>query len=92
MNQSFNKALYLLDQGDYERGEEELKKAIQSNTDPYEIAGIKACYAELLYEENRYKEAMVYIEKVLNLEEEYLFSEEKDIVLELRQKILEEQA
>ena len=92
MNQSFDKALYLLDQGDYERGEEELKKAILDITDPYEIAGVKACYAELLYEENRYEEAMVYIEEVLNLEEEYLFSEEKDIVLELRQKILEEQA
>lgn len=84
--------MYLLDKGDYKRGEEELKRAIQSVTDPYEIAGIKACYAELLYEEKRYKEAMVYIEEVLNVEDEYLFSEEKDIVMEIRQKIMEEQA
>lgn len=90
MNQSFNKALYLLDLGDYERGEVELKKAIQSNTDPYEIAGIKACYAQLLYEEKRYEESKIYIEEVLNIEDRYLFSEEKDMMLELRKKIMEE--
>lgn len=90
MNLSFQKALFLLDQGDYERGEELLQKAIQTVTDPYEVAGIKVCYAQLLYEEERYEEAMIYVEEVLNIEEKYLFSEEKDHALELRKKMLGE--
>lgn len=91
MNQAFNKALFLLDKGDYERAEEELKKAIQTVNDLYEVAGIKVCYAEFLYETERYEEAMKYVEEILNMDDEYLFSEERDIAEEIKQKILEGQ-
>lgn len=93
MNQLFNKALYLLDSGEYEKGEEELKKAIQTSADDlYELVEIKACYAELLYQTNRYDEAMVLIEEVLDSGDEYSFCEEKDMVKEIKQQmILEEQ-
>lgn len=91
MNQSFNKALYLLDKGEYEKGEGMIKKAIlESVDDLYDLVEIKTCYADLLYNMNRLDESLLLIEEVLATGDEYSFCDEKEMAEELKHMILEE--
>lgn len=83
MNMKFNKALYMLDMGKYDKGEELLKEAIQEIENPYELVQVKTCYAELLYEEDRQEEALSLVEELL-CEDEYLSSEDRERLLEMR--------
>lgn len=71
MNAKFNKALYLLDKGDYEKGELYLREAIDTCDNAFELIQIKCCYAELLMELERYSEAYECAEYILSNTEEY---------------------
>lgn len=50
MNQKFNKALYLLDKGKYDKAIELLKTAFDEVDNIYEKLEIKACTMEVYYE------------------------------------------
>ena len=71
MNSKFNKALYLLDNGDYEKGELCLREAISECKEPFESIQIRCCFAELLMELERYGEARECAEYILSNTEEY---------------------
>ena len=87
MNQKFNKALYLLDMGKYEEGEENLRMAIKECENPFELAQIKSCYAELLYEMERYEEAMGYVDDILESTSEYDDNDARETAIELKTSI-----
>jgi tetratricopeptide (TPR) repeat protein len=91
MNQSFNKALYLLDRGEFEKGEKMINRAIEESVDDlYDLVEIKTCYADLLYQMNRLDESLVLIDEVLATGDEYSFCYEKGLVEELKRIILKE--
>ena len=71
MNTKFNKALYLLDKGDYEKGEACLLEAIAECGSQFELMQIKCCYAELLMELERYDDARQCAEFILSNTDEY---------------------
>lgn len=87
MNSFFNKALYCLDKENYEEGENLLKKAIETCNNSYEIIQIQACYAEVLYEMNKIKEAEECISYVLENSSQEKYSYEREIVCEILEKI-----
>jgi hypothetical protein len=71
MNLKFMKALYLLDAGKYEKGEECLIQAMEECDSDTEIIMIKSCYAELLYMLERYDEAKVQVDFIIANADEY---------------------
>ena len=87
MNQKFNKALYLLDMGKYEEGEENLRMAIEECENPFELAQIKSCYAELLCEMERYEEAMGYVDDVLESTNEYDDNDARETAMDIKTNI-----
>ena len=58
MNKNFFKAVLLLDKGEYDSGEEILKCEISECNNQIELIEMKASYAELLCEPERYDEAL----------------------------------
>ena len=87
MNQKFNKALYLLDMGKYKAGEKNLRMAIKECENPFELAEIKSCYAQLLYETGRYEEAMKYVNDVLENTSEYDDNNAREIAMDIKTNI-----
>lgn len=71
MNTKFMKALHQLDTGKYEEAEENIKLAIEECDSEYERLEIKACYAELLCELERYDEAMRCVDYILENNDDY---------------------
>lgn len=69
MNAKFMKALYQLDQGKYTEAEENIRKAIAETTSPYELSEIYSCYAEVLFDMERYDDAMNCVDQILNNED-----------------------
>lgn len=80
MNKNFFKALFLLDKGEYDSGEELLKRAISECDNQVELIGMKACYAELLCELERYDEALECADYIIDNAQ---FAEENDCTEEL---------
>lgn len=87
MNNFFNKALFYLDKQNYEEGEHLLKKAIATSHNKYEIIQIQACYAGVLFEMNKIKEAEECISYVLENTSQETCSYERKIVCEILEKI-----
>ncbi len=77
MNSKFNKALYLLDKGDYAKGELCLQEAIDECSNTFELMQMKCCYAELLLELKRYSEARECAEYILANTDEYSDNEQE---------------
>lgn len=90
MNVSFNKALYQLDNGKYEEAEKNICKAIDECTNKLELLQIKCCYAELLYDLDRYNEAMECVTYILDNTDEYDEGFERQTALELKSLIEED--
>lgn len=90
MNTKFMKALYQLDQGKYEEAESNIKSALSETTNMYELLEINSCYAELLYELERYEEAMSCVNYILNNGEEFEGSTAYDTALEIKSNIEEQ--
>ncbi len=90
MNINFNKALYQLDMGKYEEAEISICKAIDECDNKYELLQIKCCYAELLYELDRYDEAMQCITYILDNTDEYDDGNERETAIELKSWIEED--
>ena len=90
MNVNFNKALYQLDKGMYEEAEVNICKAIAECTNKYELLQMKCCYAELLYELDRYDEAMKCVIYILDNTDEYDKGFERETALEIKNCIEEE--
>ncbi len=65
MNLKFMKALALLDRGRYDLAEVNIKSAISECNEIFEVIPMKACYAELLCESERYSEALSIAESIL---------------------------
>lgn len=90
MNVNFNKALYQLDKGMYEEAEKNIRKAIDECTNKLELLQIKCCYAELLYDLDRYNEAMECVTYVLDNTEEYDEGFERQTALDIKSWIEED--
>lgn len=87
MNLKFMKALHLLDKGEYEKGEENILKAIEECNNKYEMLQIKACYSELLCELERFDEAMVMVNYILENTDEDFESPERETALSVKNYI-----
>lgn len=71
MNAKFNNALYLLDKGEYDKGELCLRDAMDECDNKMELIQMKSCYAELLMELERYSEALECADFILSNTDEY---------------------
>lgn len=58
MNMHFNKALYFLGRGDFEKGEKLIGQALNECTNKLEMIQIKSCYMEVLYEKKNMMKQM----------------------------------
>ena len=91
MNAKFNNALYLLDKGEYDKGEQCLCDAIAECENTFELIQMKCCYAELLMELERYSEAMENVDYILSNTDEYSDnSQERATAQEIKDYILSE--
>jgi len=90
MNVNFNKALYQLDNGKYEEAEKNICKAIDECNNKLELLQIKCCYAELLYDLDRYDDAMECVTYVLDNTDEFDEGFERQTALEIKNLIEEE--
>lgn len=83
MNQKFNKALYLLDKGEYDKAMELLKAAFDEVDNIYEKLEIKSCIMEAHYELEEFEKTKECIKFILNNTSEYDDSEPRETALEI---------
>lgn len=90
MNVYFRKALFYLDNGDFSKGEMNLKNAIDScreTNNKMELIEISSCYAEVLYQMGRFEDAEQYIDYVIKNTELGNNQFERKTVMGLKNKI-----
>ena len=87
MNTKFLKALHQLDMGNYNDAESNIKQAISETSNIYELLEIYSCYAEVLYELNRYDDAMKCADFILNNNEDFDDGLATETALDIKKKI-----
>lgn len=88
MNIKFNKALFLLDQGRYNEGEECLLQAFKESRNKQEMIQIRSCYLELLYKQKRFDEAKECIDFILENTAIDENSKERKVAVKLNELIV----
>lgn len=71
MNLKFQKALFMLDNGQFEKAEILLKQALEETENGFERIQITACYAEFLEDMERFDEAYEKAFYILENTDEY---------------------
>lgn len=87
MNQKFNKALYLLDKGKFDRAIELLITAFDETDNMYEKLEIKACTMEVYYELEQLEQVKECIKYIMDNTSEYDDSNPRETALEIAQEI-----
>lgn len=87
MNQKFNKALYLLDKGKFDRAIELLITAFDETYNMYEKLEIKACTMEVYYELEQLEQVKECIKYIMDNTSEYDDSNPRETALEIAQEI-----
>lgn len=87
MNQKFNKALYLLDMGKYDRAIELLKTAFDEVNNIYEKLEIKACTMEVYYELEDFEKTKECIKFIIDNATEDNGSNARETALEIANEI-----
>ena len=87
MNQKFNKALYLLDMGKYDRAIELLKTAFDEVNNIYEKLEIKACTMEVYYELEDFEKTKECIKFIIDNATEDNGSNARETALEIANDI-----
>lgn len=87
MNQKFNKALYLLDKGKFDRAIELLITAFDETDNMYEKLEIKACTMEVYYELEKLEQVKECIKYIMDNTSEYDDSNPRETALEIAQEI-----
>ena len=89
-DQSFQKALLLLDRGDLARGEELLRQVITSTEEADQVLHYRACYClgELLTELGRGGEAIPLLERVAAVEADDITDDQLDYEIRRARELL----
>ena len=87
MNIKFQKALFMLDKGQFEKAEILLQESFEESKGDYEKIQITACYAELLFETERFDQAYEKAVYILENTDEYENDCERETAKNIIKKI-----
>ncbi len=87
MNIKFQKALFMLDKGQFEKAEILLQESFEESKSDYEKIQITACYAEFLFETERFDQAYEKAVYILENTDEYENGCERETAKNIIKKI-----